>query len=211
MKIYLLIICFLLTISRNLLSQEIDTALSEGQQVKFCGKVIMINEIWIDKGIIKTDISILENENRKPVTGSYKIMDKLIINDSCVLYVNNITKQGFYTKEGINHTSSRVRISNAPNVYTSKTHCLDNPLFIKGSEYILISFELFQWSIKETHEDEEIPFAEIKEKSRKISGSLFLKEKDLLWWETCLYELMNIREDSLIFRKVNSYSYSEHK
>ena len=212
MKTLLFIITCLLFIPLNLFSQTIDTAISEGQQFKFCGKIIVLDGIWIDKGIMKADISILNNERSKPITGGYRIMDTVNINDSCILYVNDIEKQGFNTtvNGGYDNTSSRVRLSARPNIYTDTNQCPDYPVFQKNKTYILISFKLFHWTFEKTNMIGS-PYVRIKEKAGDEWRYIVLKEKDLLWWQTCLYELVTITKDSLIFKKRNSYFYSENK
>jgi hypothetical protein len=70
-----------------------EITLDEGLSAEVCGKIVVFDGIWMSEGKQKVDISVLESENSKPITGGYAMYDKININ-GCVYYISGIFKNG---------------------------------------------------------------------------------------------------------------------
>ncbi|MBS1514296.1 MAG: hypothetical protein JSS63_04665 [Bacteroidetes bacterium] len=88
-----LIIFFLFLLTAKVFPQDTYTIYEKGEE-KICGKIIRVDGIWIDNGRMKADISILANQNSKPITGGYKMGDTIDIKKGCKYFVKLIQKFG---------------------------------------------------------------------------------------------------------------------
>lgn len=190
MKVYYKIL-LLLFISSNQYCQGDDITLYEKKQVNYCGKILILDGIWINDGKLKADISLLEQENSKPVTGGYSGGDWVMINDTCKLYVNFIEKSG--PKDAVGYvvlTSYYIDMITFDN-------CNDKMELLNGQEYFLGNNK---YKIK-SNADEVI----LESKDESIT----LKKDDYFWNIKCLLKLTQINNDKATFERVKSYFYTE--
>ncbi|RPI16202.1 MAG: hypothetical protein EHM58_12450 [Ignavibacteriae bacterium] len=195
MKIINLLFLFLL-IPLISFSQTIDTTLYEKELINFCGKIVVLDGIWVSEGKLKADISVLERVNSKPVTGGYSAGESIFINDSCRLYINFIKKTGF--KDAVGYavlTSFIIDIIAADN-------CTDKMELLIGQTYTLNNKE---YKIKELPPIRGLP-GEVALES--VDEKIVLKIDDIYWNTKCLLKLTYIDNKKIIFEKQDSYFYS---
>lgn len=87
--------------SLNIISQE-NISISEGGSTTICGRTIIVDALWVSDGILKADISILEQQNSKPITGGYSKGDEITISSEpgCTYYIFSIEKNGSLKSKG---------------------------------------------------------------------------------------------------------------
>lgn len=197
---FLLLYTVIILSSYHVLSQDIDTTFYEGNQINYCGKIIVFDKVWLNNDTIRADISVLNSENSKPITGGYKMGDAVQINDTCSLFVNLIYKAGFEHrgKDSYSISDGKITLSNAKYVnpkYPKK--CEDTLEFYNESKYFVGSY---MWSFRDTCIDTNC-FIKVDTKKGEEIKSIDMKEGDLLWSGICLYELTDVSYRA-VFRKM---------
>ena len=76
---------------------------------------MIVDALWVFEGTIKADISILEKQNSKPITGGYSKGDLITLSSEpgCTYYIYSVTKYGNSKNKGLVTLSK-----NAPGNYT---------------------------------------------------------------------------------------------
>jgi hypothetical protein len=138
----------------------------EGDMTELCGKYVRLEGIWIDNGVRKADISILELQNSKPITGGYKWNDTLKISEKkkCSFYIHEIYKKGILTKGVVKISADKpeVTLSVMQGIFSLKEG--DN---IYGDNTYVIS--------KINKNSFGIPTVEIKIKREDLDTTLYYK------------------------------------
>lgn len=106
-------------------AQDTNYVITEGSESVICGHIVIIDALWYYDGTIKADISILEKQNSKPITGGYKKGDEITISSEpgCTFYVYSIEKIGGLKSKGM------VILSKSPPVSSIKK---DKDIIIAG-------------------------------------------------------------------------------
>lgn len=215
-NLYLHALLISLFISSSLTAQPAEIKISETGYTEICGKMVMIDGIWMSEGIMRADISILETPNSKPITGGYKKGDEITISskDSCTYYIFSLTKTGAKDSKGT------VVFSKTPPLNPVQV-CEDNLTFYEAKSYKIDSLDWNVASIKDG--DKGLLQAEIKITHNTSSiDNLFLRENDNIWLGECLYSITHLNkslaiskgnkwkldEGKIILKKVSDYSYS---
>jgi hypothetical protein len=197
----ILLFIFLLFIAHKCYAQKDAVYLYEGDMTELCGKYVRLEGIWIDNGVRKADISILESQNSKPLTGGYKWNDTLQISEKkkCIFYIHEIYKKGILTKGVVKISAEKpeVVLSVMQGIFSLKEG--DN---IYGDNTYVIS------KIKKNSSG--IPTVEIKIKREDLDTTLYYKSGDKIWDEGFPFELSNISADTKTceFTKMDNYSYT---
>ena len=194
---------FLFVIS-SLAAQSNEIKISESGYTEICGKMAVIDGIWMSEGIIRADISILETPNSKPITGGYKKGDEITISskDECTYYVFSVSKTGGKESKG-----TVVLTKNAP--LNSVQVCGDSLTFYESKSYKIDSLDWNVASIKDG--DDGKLQAEIRITHNTSSfGNLYLKENDNVWLGECFYKVAYLNR-SLMINNGNKWVLDEGK
>ena len=98
-----LFILILLTAVNPLIYPQTDSiTIKEGEVKIICGRIVIVDAFWISEGYTKADISILEKQNSKPITGGYKSGDEITISSEpgCTYYIYSVIKNGKQSGKG---------------------------------------------------------------------------------------------------------------
>ncbi len=161
---YILFLCF---IANHSFAQDVVT-LIEGEDVNLCGRILRIDGIYINNGNVKADISVLWQENSKPITGGYKRNDSIFVTEKCKYYVSSIKKFG------MNDSKGSVVLSKEP----TRIFSLD---MVAGTMDMrnLYSFGEEEWRvIRISKDDADIKIAVKNSPAKKVT----LKKNDLIWY-----------------------------
>ena len=93
MKLFRLLFTVLFLLECSDIFSQYEITLIEGVPAELCRKIVIFDGIWMIDGKQKADISILETEYSKPITGGYSVYDNIDIN-GCVYYISEIHKNG---------------------------------------------------------------------------------------------------------------------
>lgn len=95
-------IIFTLLLSCLSYSQDSNIVISESAQSIVCGKIVIVDALWVYDGVLKADISVLEQQNSKPITGGYKKGDEITVSSEpgCTYYIFSIEKNGSISNKG---------------------------------------------------------------------------------------------------------------
>jgi hypothetical protein len=173
----------------------------ESDMTELCGRYVRLEGIWIDNGVRKADISILESQNSKPITGGYKWNDTLQIGEKkkCSFYIHEVYKKGILTKGvvKISAENPEVTLSVMQGIFSLKEG--DN--IYEDNTYVIS---------KINKNSSGIPTVEIKIKREDLDTTLYYKSGDKIWYEGFPFELSNISADTKTceFTKMNNYSYT---
>lgn len=164
--------------------------INEGEMINICGKLLAIDGIWINEGVIRADISILEKQNSKPITGGFKRGDSLEIlgTDNCKYYISSITKSGLDSSKG------KVVLSNTPPPDYMKI-CEDTLVWKEGIKNRFDTLDHKLTLIRNRDDDKLTAIVEVSCKSAFMKD-LELKKNDLLWAGECLYKVTAIATET---------------
>ncbi|MBZ0203614.1 MAG: hypothetical protein IT281_01255 [Ignavibacteria bacterium] len=213
---FLLAVLLILLITSFTYAQSTEITIPESGYTEICGKMLMIDGIWMSEGIIRADISILDSPNSKPITGGYKGGDEITISseEGCTYYVFAITKSGLMDSKGTVVLSKYIPV---PALHV----CGDSLIFYETRGYKIDGLDWHVTSIKEG--DGGKLEAEINiTYNTSIIENLYLKENDFLWLGDCLYEVKHIYksfvtssdktrkplEGRISMTKISDYTYS---
>jgi hypothetical protein len=183
-KLYLheKIFILLVLLSTSYIYTQKSFTISEKEYITACGKLLIVDAIWMNDGIIMTDISMLEKPNSKPIRGGYKLGDEITLSseEGCTYYISSIIKYGIDSSYG------KVMLSKkAPT--ESIGFCEDSYTFTDGFSIAVDSLDWHIYSIQEG-------IAYVKASSNTAYISEFtLTEGSMIWLKTCLYKVERIK------------------
>lgn len=185
-------ILFILTLILLLLditySQD-NVNIPEGNDTTICGKIVVVDALWVYESILKADISILEKQNSKPITGGYKKGDEITLSSEpgCTYFVYSITKLGGLKSKGM------VTLSKSPPVSNIK----ENKDVITQEESSTYKFGNFEWFVSSIRNDGGSTFANITiTQNTALIDNLVLTKGDLIWLGERLYKVESIQTRS---------------
>ncbi|MFI5211583.1 MAG: hypothetical protein ACHQIH_01770 [Ignavibacteria bacterium] len=166
-----------------LFSQEERIQIRETEGINLCGHELFVDGIWMNEGIIRADISVLERPNSKPITGGYKRGDTLIIYgaDSCKYFVYSITKSGLDTGKGT------VILSNTPPAEYLPI-CEDTLDWKESSKNWFDTLDYKVTSISKGDDGKLSAEIDVAHKSALITR-IILRENDVIWSGECIYRV----------------------
>lgn len=170
-------------------AQDTNFVITEGSEAVVCGKIVIIDALWYYDGTIKADISILEKQNSKPITGGYKKGDEITISSEpgCTYYVYSITKTGGIKSKG------EVTLSKSPPVSSIEKN-KDIIIQEEYSTYKFGKYDLFISSIR-IENGKKIANITITQNTALIEN-LVLSKGDLIWLGERLYQVESIQARS---------------
>lgn len=211
----------MLALYNNIFAQNEDIKIIENSYAEICGHTIIVDGIWVNEGIIKADISVLENPNSKPITAGYKKGDEITISDkdSCRYFIFSIVKSG------TNDTKGAVVLSKTP--IRSRVQLCETFMTFQESQKFQI--DTLDWYFTSMCSDQNKNYSatiDLYYKTNLIS-SVSLKKNDYLWMGECLYRVETVKPASkdkipdpngiyeinpaeIFFKKVSEYLYSSN-
>jgi len=193
-----LTLIFIAVISSIVFSQD-DITLYEGKSSEVCGKIVIFDGIWISAGQQFADISVLEIENSKPITGGYSMYDKIDFG-YCTYYVTGIYKNGI-------NPQGRVKLS------IKKPERLESIKFgqvvVKDGEKIYTNDPLSIIKIKKDSTGNPVVLTSYIEYDIVINVTL--RKGSIIWFDGFPFEIaeISIENKTVEFLTKQSYSYSK--
>ncbi|NOS84169.1 MAG: hypothetical protein HOP31_03420 [Ignavibacteria bacterium] len=170
-------------------SQDSSIVISEGSEAVICGKIVIVDALWMNEGLVKADISILEKQNSKPITGGYKKGDEITISNEpgCTYYVYSITKTGGIESKG------EVILSKSPPLSNSTT----KGDIITQEENSSYKFGKYVWYVSSIRNEGGNTIANITiTQNTALVENLVLSKGDLVWLGEDLYKVESINARS---------------
>ena len=177
---------FILLFGITAFAQDGNTVITESAQTTVCGKILIVDAIWVYDGVLKADISILEQQNSKPVTGGYKKGDEITISSEpgCTYYIFSIEKNGSIKNKGTVVLSKSAPVSITEIIDGSFT-ALENYTFSSGD---------YSWYFSSITETGGNLTANIKiTKNTALIEDLALKVGDQVFIGEFLYKVESIK------------------
>ncbi len=97
------VICIIIFLVLSTLSYSQDNIfITEKGEGGVCGKILIVDGIWVSEGSLNADISILDKQNSKPITGGYKKGSEITVSSEpgCTYYIFSIEKNGSINNKG---------------------------------------------------------------------------------------------------------------
>jgi hypothetical protein len=184
------IICiiFFIVISSLLYSQD-NIILTEKNDTSVCGRILIIDAIWVSDGSLNADISILDKQNSKPISGGYKKGSEITISSEpgCTYYIFSIEKNGSVNSKGTVVLSKTAPVSITEIIDGSFT-AYENKSF-KSGEY--------DWYFSSVSGDAGDLTANITiTKNTVLIENLALKKGDLVFIGEFMYKVESIKPKS---------------
>lgn len=170
-------------------AQDTNYVITEGSEAVICGHIIIIDALWYYDGTIRADISILEKQNSKPITGGYKKGDEITISSEpgCTYFVYSITKLGGLKSKGMVSLSKSPPLSN---IDVKKD-------IITQEENSSYNFGIYDWYIESIINEYGKTIANITiTKNTSLIENLVLSEGDLVWLGEKLFKVVLIKARS---------------
>jgi hypothetical protein len=143
----------------------------EKDDTTICGKILIVDGIWVSGGVIRADISMLDKPNSKAITGGYKKGDAITISsaEGCTYYITSIRKSGVAGDKGM------VELGKKP-VGETVSICEDTLNWQSAQSYL---FHTFDYNISSIFTGDNGSFtAEIKiSQNTNYIKSLYLKKR----------------------------------
>ena len=181
----------------NLIFTQTDITLYEGKSSDICGKIVIFDGIWISNGEQFADISVLEKENSKPITGGYKKYDKIEINN-CTYYITAIYKNGINPTGTVKLSSKITEMSET--VMFGKVELTNNDMLYSNDSLSKIS--IYKESTGK-------PAILTGYEENGIEKKVVLKKGSVIWYEGYPFELTKIslkkKIAELLIMKTYSY------
>ncbi len=176
------IFIILLFISLRLFAQQGEVTVSENKSTEICGRLLIVDAIWVSEGIIKADISLLEKPNSKAITGGYKKGDEITISskEGCTYYVFSVMKTG------VDSSAGSITLSKSPPLM-AVSNCEETLTFIEGSSFAV---DTLDWNFSSI--EEAIVYVKVSYRTAFISEIKFT-EGDKIWMGECLYRIDAIK------------------
>lgn len=170
-------------------SQDSNIVIAEGSEAIICGHIVIIDALWFYDGTIKADISILEKQNSKPITGGYKKGDEITISSEpgCTYYVYSIIKSGGLKSKG------EVMLSKSPPVSSIDV----KKDIITQEEHSSYEIGKYDWYVESIRNEGRKTIANITiTENTALIENLVLSIGDLVWLEDKLYKVEVIQDRS---------------
>lgn len=170
-------------------AQDSNIVIAEGSEAVICGKIVIIDALWYYEGTIKADISILEKQNSKPITGGYKKGDEITISSEpgCTFYVYSMTKTGGIKSKG------EVTLSKSPPVISIDI----KKDIITQEENSSYKYGNYDWYVESIRNEGMKTIANITiTKNTALIENLVLSIGDLVWLGDKLYKVEDIQTRS---------------
>jgi hypothetical protein len=183
------IISFVFLCNSGIFSQDSNIVISETGETNLCGKIVIVDALWFYEETLKADISILEKQNSKPITGGYKRGDEITISSEpgCTYFVYSISKLGGLKSKGI------VTLSKSPPISNIDV----NKDLITHEEFSTYKFGKFDWFVSSIRNDGGKTIANITiTQNTVIVDNLVLSKGDLVWLGEKLYKVESINARS---------------
>jgi len=183
-KIFALALFLLFNVFSNYAQQEAFT-ISEGGQSTICGRIVIVDAIWMQEGYIHCDISILKKQYSKPVTGGYKTGDEITITSEpgCTYYINSITKTGDVKSKG-SVTLSKTPPENGIEIFKDKLIQEENNTYRIGD---------YSWFVSAIRNENGGPTAYISiTRNTAETDNLILVSGSVVWMGDRLYKVETI-------------------
>ncbi len=170
-------------------SQDSNIVIAEGSEAIICGHIVIIDALWFYDGTIKADISILEKQNSKPITGGYKKGDEITISSEpgCTYYVYSIIKSGGLKSKG------EVMLSKSPPVSSIDV----KKDIITQEEHSSYEIGKYDWYVESIRNEGRKTIANITiTENTALIENLVLSIGDLVWLGDKLYKVEVIQDRS---------------
>lgn len=180
-KIFILLII----LSASYTYSQGSFTISEKEYITACGKLLIVDAIWMNEGMMMADISLLDKPNSKPITGGYKTGDEITLSstEGCTYYISSVRKYGTDNKMGI------VTISKDPPL-PALGYCETQMTLYEGSS---IKIDTLDWNFYSINEGS--VYIKISYKTAFIE-ELTVTEGKNIWMNECLYRVESIRQVS---------------
>jgi len=169
---------------------QVDTIMiPEGDERNLCGRIVIVDELWMNEGFLKADISILEKQNSKPITGGYKTGDEITISSEagCTYYIYSIFKTGSLSNKGT-VTLSKNAPERKMDVRKDEIILEENYTYKSGD---------FSWYVASIRKNEGKVIANITiTKNTALIEELVLTKGEMVWIENELYKIESIEARS---------------
>ncbi|HMQ78165.1 MAG TPA: hypothetical protein PKE39_07690 [Ignavibacteria bacterium] len=188
-KKYLFQVVLLCNFTLIVFSQDSNIVVAEGSEAVICGHIVIVDALWYYEGTIKADISILEKQNSKPITGGYKKGDEITISSEpgCTYYVYSITKTGGIKSKG------EVTLSKSPPVSGIDV----KKDIITQEEHSSYEIGKYDWYVESIRNESGKTIANITiTKNTALIENLVLSIGDLVWLGDKLYKVEVIQNRS---------------
>lgn len=195
------IILILFFVSLNVSYAQKDAIyINEGSSVKLCGKTIIFDGLWIDNGVRKADITILENFNSKPMTGGYSVRGKIDIDSNCAYFVHSIYKMGILTKGSIKISRSQPEL---------EISVIQGRYIVKEGEKIYYGDD--SYVLSKVYSDKGELLAAIKISRDDLDTTVIFKKGSIMWSEGFPFSITSIDlvSKSAEFLKIDNYYYND--
>lgn len=187
LRILFILTFFLLLLDISYSQENIN--IPEGNDTTICGKIVVVDALWVYEGTLRADISILEKQNSKPITGGYKKGDEITLSSDhgCIYYIYSITKLGSLKSKGLVTFSISPPVSNIEG----------NKDVITQEENSTYKFGKYDWFISSIRNDGGSTFANITiTHNTALIDNLVLTKGDLIWLGERLYKVKSIQTRS---------------
>ena len=194
-KLTLLFIAFI----SNIILSQTEIILNEGKVSEICGKIVIFDGIWISAGQQFADISVLENERSKPITGGYKKYDKIEINN-CTYYITAIYKNGINPTGTVKLSSKITEMSET--VMFGKVELTNNDMLYSNDSLSKIS--IYKESTGK-------PAILTGYEENSIGKKVVLIKGSVIWYEGYPFELtkISLKKKTAEFLIMKTYSYGK--
>jgi hypothetical protein len=177
----------ILIISGNIMIFSQDKiSITEGSDTVICSRIIVIDALWVFEDVLKADISILEKQNSKPITGGYRRGDEITISSEpgCTYYIYSISKFGRSRDKGT-VTLSKLPPEVPPQVHNGSFQQNEGSSFKVG---------LNDWFIQSITGSGDSYFANIIiTRNTELVDNIKLSVGELVWIGEILYRVDNIK------------------
>jgi hypothetical protein len=167
-----------------------SVTIPESSRASLCGRVVNVDTIWFFEGSVQADISILETERSKPITGGYRPGDLITVSSEpgCTYYVNSITKTG------LGSTKGKVILSTDP-LGEPIQQCEEEITMYEGTLYKIDTLDWNISSVRRSDSGNIEAFITSTYMTEKISDFPF-PALGRLWLGGCLYEAVELTPSS---------------
>jgi hypothetical protein len=174
--------CLLIFLTCTQLNAQSDNiTISEKGYTTICGRLLVVDAIWVSEGIIHADISLQDNPNSKAITGGYKKGDEITISskEGCTYYIFSVVKSG------IDSSIGKITLSKSPPLM-AVSNCEENLYLGEGSSFAVDTLDWNIYSINEA-----VVYVKVSYKTAYIS-EIKLTQGDKIWMGECLYRVHTI-------------------
>ena len=184
-KIIQYLFFILIALNNSLSFSQDNINIPEGNDTTICGKIVFVDALWVYEGTLKADISILEKQNSKPITGGYKKGDEITISSEpgCTYYIYDISKSGRTQDKGY------VTLSKSPPEVIPELHIRS----FQQKEGSSFKVGVNDWFIQSITAGGDAYFANIIiTYNTELVDNIKLSNGEFVWYENNVYRVENI-------------------